>query len=808
VIHDIRLALRSLWRVKAFSAAAAVTLAIGICGTTVMFALIEGVLLRPLPVREQDRLIIAWKEVRTSGSAQYPFGDREIESVAQASQLIERAAGLTRNGAGRIVISDPGVSDYANVAEVTGDFFEVLGVRPVIGRTILAADDKDGAERVVVLSSGLWRRRYGASEDIVGRRVTLDDQPFTIVGVLPGDLDIPSGVDLWRTTHSVAATGPFGDAVRREVNLVARLRPGVTIEQARQEITALSERIDAAGPFTGLRGLVPVVRPFADIVVDRVRTPLVALFVAVGLVLLIASANVANLLLMRGESRRRELALHAALGAGPGRIARQLLSESVILTVAAGVVGFVIASLSLPALVALIPGDFPRADAVRLDTAVVWFSAAVMLITVLLVGLIPARSAIHADVITHLRIGGISVAGSPSHRGRRTLIVAQVALAVSVVAAAGLLVRSVLKLQSVDLGLPTHHLALLELHIPQAKYVQRPWQTQFLDRAIAALQHGSVVAAATPINVSPFTGQGWDLPRWVADGQDESQAMANPSLDIESIHPNYFATMQVTIVRGRAFTEADREGATPVAIVSEDVADRTWPGEDAIGKRLQMGSIGSRDPWYTVVGVAARTRYRTVLTPFPTLYLPAAQFQMTATAIAVRTDASLNAVTSFARARIQSIDPDVRLIRVASFDDMLARPLAEPRFTSFLLTVFAGAALLLSTIGLYAVMSAFVRQREREIAVRLALGAPVRAVRRFVLIEVFRLAGVGIALGLAATMAATRVLRGILFEVHPLDPSALIAAIVLLLCASAIATYFPLRRAIRLDPIVVLRAVH
>jgi putative ABC transport system permease protein len=808
MIHDMRIALRSLWRVKAFSVAAALTLAIGVCGTTVLFALIEGVLLRPLPVREQDRLIIAWKEVRTSGSAQYPFGDREIESVAKASQLIERAGGLTRNGAGRIVMSDRDVSDYANVAEVTGDFFDVLGVKPVIGRTLLATDDKDGAEDVVVLSSGLWRRRYGASPDIVGRRVTLDDQPFTIAGVMPADLDVPSGVDVWRTTHSVAATGPFGDAVRREVNLIARLRQGVTVEQARQEITVLSERLELERPPTASHGLVPVVRPFADVVVGHVRTPLLALFVAVSLVLLIASANVANLLLVRGEARRAEIALYAALGAGPGRIARQLLAESLILAVAGGLVGFVIAWWSLHSVVALVPGGLPRAESVRLDRTVAWFATGVILLAALLVSLVPARTSMRADVMSPLRGGGPSVAGSSSHRGRRTLTIAQVALAVAVVAAAGLLVRSVLKLQSVDLGFPVHRLALLELHIPPAKYVQRQWQTQFLDQAVAALQSGSVVAAATPINPSPFTGQGWDLPRWTADGQDELQGTANPSLDIESIHPNYFTTVQVPIVRGRAFAEADREGSMSVAIVSEDVADRTWPGANAIGQRLKMGGIGSREPWLTVVGVAARTRYRTVLAPRPTLYLPAAQFQMTAMKIAVRSDASLDVLAAFARERIQRIDPDVRVMSVASFDEMLARPLAEPRFTSFLLTVFAAAALLLSTIGLYAVLSAFVRQREREIALRLALGATVRGVRRFVLTEALRLCGLGVTIGLVGTVAATRVLRGILFDVHPLDPSTLMTAVVLLLGASALASYLPLRRATRLDPVVLLRSVH
>ncbi len=805
MMHDIHVALRSLLRVKAFSAAAVSTLAVGMCGTIVMFTLIEGILLRPLPVRDQERLIIAWKEVRTAGSAEYPFGDREIESVARASRLIERAAGLGRNGVGRSVVSDAAVSDYANVATVTGAFFEVLGVQPVLGRALVPTDDKEGVEHVVVLSSGFWRRRYGASHEVIGRRLTLDDQPFTVVGVMPGDLDVPRDVEIWRTTHSFASTGPFGDAARREVNLIARLRPGVTIQQAASEIVSLSEQLEADLPATAERGLVPVVRPFSDIVLGQIRTPLLALFAAVALVLLIASANVANLLVMRGESRRAELAVQVALGASPGRIARQLLAESLILTVVGGLIGCLAAWWSLQALVAFIPGGLPRVESVHPDITVVLFSAAVILLTALLTGLAPARASLRADVVAPLRAGGRGATGRRSPWGR-ALVVAQVGLAVAVVAAAGLLVRSVLKLQAVDLGLPADRLGLVDLHIPPAKYAQRSSYATFLDQAIAALQSGSVIAAATPVNLSPFTGYGWDLPRWSAEGQNEQQGMANPSLDIESIHSNYFATMQVTIIRGRAFTEGDRERAMPVAIVSDDVAERTWPRQNPLGKRLKMGGIESREPWLTVVGVAVRTRYRTVLTPRPTLYLPAAQFQMTATMLVVRTNASLEAVASFARERIRSIDAEVQVMRVARFDDMLARPLAGPRFTSFLLSVFAAAALFLSTIGLYAVMSAFVRQREREIAVRLALGATIREVRRFVLAEALRLAGLGVAIGLAGAIAATRVLRGILFEVHPLDPSTLMAAILLLLCASALASYLPLRRATRLDPIVALRA--
>ncbi len=804
--QDFCVACRGLWRAKAFTGAAVLTLALGIAGTTAMFALIEGVLLRPLPVHEQDKLIIAWKEVRTSSSVQYPFGNTEIETVAESSQLLEKAAGVTRNGVGRSVVTDDGVRNYANVGLVTGAFFDVLGVQPILGRTLTLADEKNGAENVIVVSSGFWQRRYGASREVLGRRLTLDEQQFTIVGVMPPDLDYPTGVEVWRTTSSVPTGGPFGDAARREVNLIARLRPGVGIEQARSEITALSHRLEAEAPVNAPRGLIPVVHPFVDVVVGDVRTGMLALFAAVGLVLLIASVNVANLLLMRGEARRGELAVRVALGASRGRIVRQVLAESVVIAVLAGAAGFAATWWGLHALIALVPDGLPRAESVRIDAAVVLFSFAVVFVTALLAGAGPALLSMPDDLVSQLRTGGRGVTGSAGTRGRRTLVVAQVALAVTIVAAAGLLIRTVLSLQSVDLGLPADRLVLLDLHMPEAKYADRDRHAQFLDEVIAQLEAVPAISAATPVNVSPFSGRGWDLPRFTAERQSDEEATSNPSLNIESVHPNYFATFEVPLVRGRTFTAADREGALAVAIVSEDVAARTWPGENAVGKRLKMGRPGSRGPWYTVVGVAAQTRYRDLARQRPTLYLPAAQFQMTATMLVLRTTASIEFVASLARDRVGTIDPDVQLMRLTAFSEMLDRPLARPRFNAFVLSIFGAVALVLSAIGLYGVMAAYVRQRDREIALRLALGATASGVRRFVLAEAVRLAGLGATIGLAGASVSTRLLRGMLFQVHPLDPSAIAGAALLLIGASALASYLPARRATRIDAVATLRS--
>jgi putative ABC transport system permease protein len=426
--------------------------------------------------------------------------------------------------------------------------------------------------------------------------------------------------------------------------------------------------------------------------------------------------------------------------------------------------------------------------------------------TALLAGLIPALLCMRANLVSHLRGGGRGATGPPARHGRQALVVAQVALAVTIVAAAGLLIRSVLRLQSVDLGLAAERLVLINLDMPQAKFAERSWRARFLDNAISQLESAPAISSATPVNVSPFTGQGWDLPKFTAEGQTADQAATNPSLNLESIHANYFETFEIPIARGRTFTAADREGSLKVAIVSEDVAPRIWLREDPIGKRLKMGRLDSQEQWYTIVGVAAQTRYRDLVRPRPTLYLPAAQFQMTAEMLVLRTTAPLDLVASLARDRVHAVDPDVHVMRVAHFTEMLDAPLARPRFNAFLLSVFGIAALLLSTIGLYAVMAAYVRQRDREIAVRMALGATATSVRRFVLAEAVRLAGLGAVIGLAGAASTTRLLRGMLFDVHPLDPSTIVGAAVLLIVASALASYIPVRRATRVDAMAMLRS--
>ena len=802
-LEHVRYALRSLMKSPGFTVLTVLILAIGIAGAAVMVALVQGVLVRPLPVRDEDRLIVAWKELRSSGYAHYSFGDDGIEEAARSSRLLESVAGVGTNGVSRSAVDDDGTTDYVSDALVTGGFFEVLGVKPILGRTLTRADDADGAERVVVISYALWQRRYHGSRDVIGRRFW-GKEGFPIVGVMPPDLDYPRGVDIWRTTKSVGE-GKFRDAAQMEVDLIGRLRPGVTREQAAGELAVLIRQLESQAPPDAPRGLLPVVRPFKDEVVGNVRLTMLALSAAVLLMLLIASANAANLVLMRNEARRTELAVRMALGAGRGRIVAQVLTESLVLAIAAGGTGLALTWWSLQPLVRLVPDGLPRVESVQVDWTVCLIAIGIALGTAAISGLAPALS-ISSDLVSHLRSAGRGVAGSASRALRRSFVVVQVALAVTIVAAAGLLTRTVLNLQSIDTGLAADRLVLVELSVPSADHANRVRHSQFLDTVVRQLEALPFVEAATPINMPPFSGTvGWSVPRIAAEGQTADEAATNPSTNFESIYPNYFRTVGASLATGRPFTDADREGAQKVVIISEDVARRTWPGQDPIGKRMKLGGPASEGDWLTVVGVAAPTRYRALTQATPMLYLPAAQFLVTAQMFAIRTAAPLDQVMSVAREHVRAANPRAHVMRVSSFASLMDAPLAAPTFNAFLLNLFGVVSLLLSAIGLYAVMSAYVRQRDRDIAVRRALGATTPDVQRLVFGEAVWLAGLGAAIGLGGAFGAARLVQGMLYGVDSLDPVTIVGAAGVLIAVSVLATYFPVRRATRIDPLVALR---
>jgi predicted permease len=808
-LFDVRLAGRGLLRAKGFTAAAVLTLSVGMAGVTAMFALIQGVLLRPLPMPDPDRLVTVWKEHQSTAAAHGPFSSAEVRLIQDgASRVFTRVAGVGWNDPLQSEIIEESSAAYVTTARVSGDFFDVLGVPALLGRTLNRSDDTAGSEGVLVITHGLWQRRYGGAADAVGRRMTIGDRRFVIVGVMPPDVEYPRGVEAWMTVEArvtLTSNPTFQKAARDELNVIARLQPDVTVAQAASALGALAPQLaDAAAAGAFATANVSQVRPIADVMVGDVRSGMVVLFGAVALVLLVASANVANLLLVRGEVRRPELAVRTALGATRLRLARQIVGESLVLSVLGGVVAFAAAWTSLRALVALAPGGLPRVDAIRIDAGVVLFVMALTLVTAILAALVPALAAGRLDLVSHMQGGGRAVTRG-TKRGRGALVAAQVALAVTVVAAAGLVTRSLLRLQSTGTELGADRLVLVSLALPQDRYTERDRRLQFLEEVVARLQAAPAIAAATPVNATPFSGVGWDVPTITAEGQNAVEVAANGSVNLEAIQPSYFDTFGVTLVRGRAFDVRDRGDAPPVAIVSADAASRLWPGQDPIGKRLKLGDLESKDNWRTVVGVASRTRYRELRAAQPTLYVPDTQLIVTAQSLVVRSTAPLPQVADVVREQVRATDPAVRIPRIAPFGELLRAPLARPRFYAFVLGVFGASALLLSAIGLYAVIAASVRQRYAEIGVRLALGATPADVRRMVVRQGMGLALIGAGAGLVLVLLVTQFIRSLLYEVNPLDPASLLMATLLLLVAAGVACYLPARTAARMDPLVALR---
>ena len=804
--QDVRIAWRSLRRARGFAGLAAVTLAIGIAGSTVMFALIQGVLLRPLPIPEQDRVFVAWTQPRGGGLNHVPYQLPNIERIGRESTLLASVSAVTYNGTLPFIVVDQGVPGYIDGTAVGGRFFEVLGAAPILGRVLTPDDDRSGADGAVVIAHRLWQQRYGGEPAVVGRRLTIAERPYTIVGVMPPDIEYPRGAQAWiplaqHHARQIAADPNY----RVDVDLIARTKPAVALSQASAELQALTTRLEAerVGAFRP-RDLIPIVTPYEELVVGEARTAVLVLFAAVGLVLIVASANVANLLLLRGEQRRTELAMRSALGAGRGRLARLVFAESLLLALVAGVIGAFAAAWMLRA-VSLVPaGSLPRLDAIRIDAVVLIFTTTVALAAAFLAAL-PALASSTVDLTAALRSAGRSVAGS-TRRGRRALVVAQVALAVLVVAMAAGLTRSVLRLQSLDMGMAVDRLVVVPLSIPTALSADRVRHVQLLEDLTERLENTGPIEAATAVHVQPFAGTGgWDVPRFAAEGQSADEAAANIGLNLESVRPDYFSTFGIALLRGRAFTRDDRAGTLPVAIVSQDVAARTWPGQDPIGKRVKFGGADSTSEWRTVIGVVGTTRYRELAVPRPSIYLPADQFIPGAHNLVLRTAAPIAVVADTVRATVAAIDDSVKVMRVAPFSDLLDKPLARPRFNAALLALFGATALALSAIGVYGVMAASVRQRQREIGLRVSLGATVRDIHALVLGEGARLAAAGALIGLAAAIVAGRLVGSRLTAAEPLDAVSLGSAAAIIAAAALSACYLPARRAARVDAATMLR---
>ena len=805
ISHELRFALRGFRRAPAFFATAVIILALGVGMSAAMFGLFRTVLVRQLPVVDQDRIVVMWTYA-ADPNTNVTTGTKDLSVVRQESRTMRDIAAVAHWPAISSPLQYGEQAVELNRGMVTGNFFDVLGARPALGRLFRPSDDEAPGlsltdSRALVLSYRAWREKFGGDSSVIGRQLVepLVRTPYNIIGVAPPGLTYPAGVDFWIPMWSGWQSTVSSFAV-------ARLAPGATVAAARDEYAAIARRL---APTLDLRGA--HAETFAETVLGDVRPVLRLLTAAVALLLLIACLNVGNLLLLRASTRARELAVRRALGAGFGHLLRQLLAEASGVALAGGVLGLLVAAGALRVLVAYAPPNIPRLDDVRLAGAPVGVAAAVAALAVLLFGVVPAlviaRGQLGAPLRLDARIGSET---SRRRLVRQTLVASQMALAMVLLGGAALLGRSLARLQSQDTGFESDQLSVVWYSWNARKDSSLTKMVALGDRLLRRVQAIPGVTAATTIVAPPMLGNGvWQVP-YAVDGQPPADAAAIPLFATEMAGPAFFKTFGVRLVRGRAFTERDDASSSLVAIVSESVARRLWPGRDPIGQRIRVpgvspASLIGGDGWRTVVGVANDTHLRTLREMSPMVFLPSLQSYWQGS-IAIRSTTDLSALLPALRAAGREVDPDVSLWSPRTMDQILAEPLAQPRLSALLASSFGIVALLLAAIGLFGVMASLVRDRTREFGIRMALGAPPGRVRMAVLRQAGLVVGAGAVVGLVTTLATSRVVSALLFGVSPTDPLALGGACLVLLGVAGAAAYLPARRATSIDPVHTLRA--
>ena len=777
------------------------TLALGIGLSTAVFTVAEALLLRTLPIRDQDRVMVLWGETPDRAFVNYPLSLTDAREFARRTRSLERVATFGYEGAWPQAIHDGGTLSRLRRALVSGEFFDVLGVDPALGRTLRPDDDLVGAAPVVVLSHGAWQRHFGGQASVLGQRITLHatGTVHSIVGVMPRGLDFPRGTDFWAPIVPARA-GSGLDSTFAAVDLIGRMRAGMSPLAARDELTAFFERAERPAWQRDMRG---VVTPFPELMLGDARPAIIAFLAACALLLLMTCLNVGNLLVVRGLVRSRETAVRAALGARRRTIVRQLVTENVVLAALGGTLGLVAAALAVRAFVAVAPPTLPRLAEIEVNAAALVGALGITTAVTLLFGLAPAVIASRVEIGQTLRSAVRHGGGRRSRLATEGLVIAQIALAVLVLSAALLIVKSLVRLERVELAFEPGHLLIGELASQADQVDTRDEQLALLDRLLQHVRAVPGVRSASPVVAIPFSGSGgWDG-RFTADGQSSEDVSSNPMLNMEVVVPDYFQTLGVPLLRGRGFTDADGDGDPLVVVVSQATARHYWPDDDPLGKRLHMPERA-----FTVVGVVPDTRYRELRTPRPTIYFALRQsvFPFAPLTLAIRTIGPPADLVPAIRRAVGAADPGIALANAQPFSAFLDRPLGQPRLNALLLGVFAAAAVTLAAVGLFGVIATMVRQRTRELGLRMALGATTADVRRSVMRRGIAITAVGIALGLAGALAANRLLVTMLYDVTPGDPMTLIAVVTLLLGVAALATAIPARASTRIDPMLALRA--
>ncbi len=806
MINDFRLAVRRLLKAPAFSAIVVLTLALGIGANSAIFSVVEAVLLRPLAFREPERLVTVLHLYPSLDGLEAPVsvpGFRDYRDQMGIFDGVSVASGQGFN------LTGMGEPQRVVASRVSAQFFSTLGVAPLIGRTLLPEEHETSGAQVAILSHGLWQRLFGAEPSAIGRTLSLNGEPYEIVGVMPPEFrDFFNGdAELWIPIRF--RPEQFGDGHRTNewLNLTARLSPGVTVEQAQARARDFAAQLKQRHPDEYPENWSLVVEPLAERATGRIRPVLLVLLGAVGMVLLIACANVANLLLARGASRSKEIAIRTALGAGRRQLVQQLLTESVLLALVGGALGLALAWLAVRGIGALNLANLPRADEIAIDPPVLLFTLVLSLATGVLFGLVPAIHVSRADLHGTLKEGGRSATADRSGRGvRSALVVAEMALALTLLAGAGLLIKSVARLSAVDTGFRPENLLTFHIALPQAKYSSDTTRAALFDRlapAIAALPGVQGVGATS---VLPFGG-GWSTGSFTVEGHQVPEGQPSPWGDIRIVTPDYLRTLGAPQLRGRHLEARDAIGAPSVAVVDDEMVRRFWPQADPIGKRLAFGDADdSTTEWITVVGVVGHTKHEALDAEARVqMYLPYAQAAQGGMSVIARTTGDPLAQVSSVRRAVQSVDADLPIARVEAMEALVERSVGQRRLAMILLGAFAGIALVLAAVGIYGVMAFSVAQRSHELGVRMALGAGRRRVLGLVVRQGMALAGAGVAVGVLGALGLTRLIGSQLYAVRATDPATLATVAVVLSATALLATLVPALRATRVDPVVALR---
>jgi putative ABC transport system permease protein len=807
-LQDIRYAARGLVKQKTFTIVAVITLALGIGANTAIFSVVNELLLRPLPYLDAQRLVMLW-EVTPEGRHQNTTSRANFRGWREQTTSFESMAAFTDQ---RLNLTGAGEAEEISVQFGTPSLFHVLGVQPVLGRDMREEDGAKDAPPIAILSNSFWQRRFGGDPQIVGKPILLNGVPFTVVGVMPAGFQwhikqrsgTGRAAEIWSALDMPNEEGPGSRG--RFLSAVARLKPDVSLQQAQADMNTTMARLEQDAPRFN-KGYVTEIIPLRDQFVGNVRLALWIILGAVGFVLLIACANVANLMLSRAAAREKEIAVRTALGAGRLRIVRQLLTESFLLATIGGLLGLAIAAWGIQALVAISPRDLVNLQRVGLNLTVLGWTMGISFVTAIIFGLAPALEATRLNLTGALKEGKGAEGQSPrSGRLRSGLVITEVALALVLLASAGLLLKSFGQLQKINSGFNPDNLLTMVVRLPDAKYKEDPQYISFFRQATERMRALPGVKSVGMVNFLPLYGGLGSGTGFTVEGRPAPPPGEGPSTNVRVSDAGYFTAMQIPVLRGRSFTDLEMNEAKSVTIINDAMARKHFPGEDPIGKRITVAMAAKPVPT-EIIGIVGDVRYDSLIDPAePTVYFPHPDLVYPFMTFVVRTTGDPLEIAPAVRREIGALDPEQPVADVRSMNEVMADTVARARFNTLLLALFAGLATLLAAVGIFGVMNYSLALRTREIGLRMALGAQNRQVLAMMLKQGLLLTVIGTAIGIAGALALTRLLSTLLFGVSAADPTIFVAIVLLLMVVSLIACYLPARRATRIDPMIALRS--